>query len=233
MRLVSCSDRKSVLTSAAARLQELFAEHSDQSVLFLSSGGSALKILDHLDGAIPTHMTFGVVDDRWSMDPAVNNLMQLQATEYYQKAIAAGAYTLIDVPDADDTREQYAKRFEAALHGWRDAHPGGIIIATMGVGADGHTAGIMTHPDNPESFEQRFRNDPWAVSYDAQNNQHPERITTTLTFLCSQVDHAVAVMYDEPKRGAFVKLTAGEGEVRQTPARIFHEMKDVSLFHNF
>jgi len=52
--------------------------------------------------------------------------------------------------------EKLAHRYESSLFEWAKKHPEGKIIATMGIGFDGHTAGIMPYPENPETFARLF-----------------------------------------------------------------------------
>ncbi len=45
-----------------------------------------------------------------------------------------------------------AQRMEKNLRAWKNQNPQGKIIATLGIGADGHTAGIFPFADNSSTF---------------------------------------------------------------------------------
>ena len=131
----------------------------------------------------------------------------------------------------NETQDDLAHRFEEGLKSWIETHANGVVIATMGVGKDGHTAGIMPYPENPALFRSLFEDEEkWVVAHDAgDKNPHSLRVTVTLPFL-RMVDHAVVYVVGEEKRATFERVLAENGALAETPARIIREMKDVRLF---
>ncbi len=141
------------------------------------------------------------------LDERGDNLANLQKTKFFQNA-----------KPMDLT--------EKNLRDWR-----GRIVITLGIGPDGHTAGIMPFPEDPQKFQKLFDDpDHWVVSYDAaEKNAYPNRTTVTLPFL-RRVDHAVVFVCGKEKQRALEKTLAQKGSLPQTPARIIREMGKIDLF---
>lgn len=214
-------------TSAAMALNKLFAEQQGKEFLFLSSGGSSLKILDHIDtNNFGPQSTIGVLDERYSTDPEINNLAQLEKTQFLKKALANGANFIDTKPKQNESAEELAKRFEDALRKFS-----GEIIASVGIGPDAHTSGIMPFPEDPELFEKTFNaTEHWVIAYDAQNkNPYRMRITTTFPFL-RKIDHAIIFAIGDEKKTALQKLVSENGTLAESPCRIWRENPSSELF---
>ena len=95
----------------------------------------------------------------------------------------------------------------------------------MGMGPDGHTAGIMPFPEDENRFDVLFQNsEKWVVGYDAEEkNQYPLRVTTTIPFL-RMVDYALLYCVGENKKEALKRVLADGGVYAETPARVIREM---------
>ena len=144
-----------------------------------------------------------------------------------QNAIACGAQVMVpEIIDEDSCRET-SMRFELALHEWKTKYPNGVVIATLGVGSDGHTAGIM-----PGEHGVDFSGDDLVVSYTVPRavNQHTKRITTTYTFLTTYVDHTIVFAVGKEKRSIVAALEAGGCTLPTMPACIVTKMPDVTLY---
>ncbi len=203
-------------------------------ILFLVSGGSALKILELIDLEVLTQLgsdlTLGVLDERYSDDPHVNNFSQFMQTKLFKEAVNTGAVFIDTRVEKGELPEEVAARFELDLKLWRRKYPHGRILITQGMGPDGHTAGIMPFPENPALFETMF-NDPdcLVTSYDAgRKNQYPLRITTTLTFL-KKVDLSIFFVSGAEKREALKWAYSEHAHISAIPAKIVQEMKCVKL----
>lgn len=205
--------REEAIERAGRKLNELFLSHQHVPILFLSSGGSALELLDEIEiSYLPKNLMVGVLDERVSSDPKASNAAQLKQTSFFMKLQERG------VPFLDIFKGEFT-------------HPQGKIIITQGVGADGHTAGIFPFPEDPKKFQELFENkEHLAVEYDAEGKtEYPRRLTVTMPFL-RQVDHSVVFVAGEGKRGALERVLAKEGSLYETPSRIVHEMRQVSIF---
>ena len=213
---------------AGKALEVLLQKNASRPIALFLSAGSALALLEYIspDG-IGSQVTVSLIDERCSTNPQVNNYAQLLRTTFMQNAIARGAQVMVpEIIDEDSCRES-AVQFENALHEWKTKYPNGVVIATLGVGSDGHTAGIM-----PGEYGVDFSGDDLVVSYTVPRavNQHTKRITTTYTFLTTYVDHAVVFAAGEEKRRIVATLEAGECDIQSMPACIFTKMSDATLY---
>lgn len=233
MRVIRSEDQEALKKEAGDLVGKVFRENTAKSILLLLSGGSSFGLLPYFDAALfGKRATITVLDERWSKDSAAGNFARVAETEFYEKAKGAGARFIDTRSRRGESHRALAKRFERALKEWRRAHPEGMVVATQGIGADGHTAGIMPYPENSALFRKLFE-DPqtWVVGYDASGKSpHPLRVTVTLPFLRNQVDVSIVFITGEEKRQAFEKVVASEGTLAETPGRIIREIEEVHVF---
>jgi len=225
-------DQPSACRAAKEALTMVLRDAGGKSVLFLVSGGSGFDILNELKEELFTaQVTVGVIDERFTTDPKVNNFLQLKNSDFYRKAMARGVTLIETIPHEGETVEDMAKRFEDDLKDWRIGHQDGVVIALMGIGRDGHTAGMMAYPEDVRTFQFLFEDsDVWVTGYDAGNrNQYPLRVTSTMPFL-RKIDTAIVYAVGDAKKNAIVAICAPEGSLNKTPGRIIHEMKHCLLY---
>ena len=211
--------------TAGEELSTTLEHYQDKPTLLLLSGGSALSILDYVSNVVlGPKLTITTLDERFSTDLNINNFAQIKATEFYERARGHGASEIDTSISSDDSLQETGQRFEASLQDWREKHPDGIMIATMGVGADGHTAGIF--PNQP-SFD--YESDNWVVAHELTSGANPyaKRITVTLLFLKTQVTHAIGYIISEEKRSVFDSLQNDSFSLKELPACILKEMASV------
>lgn len=227
MKITVHNDNKTLLLQAAQELQSIFEQNNNQPILFLSSGGSSFEILNHIK-SIPLNLSIGVVDERYSTDPQINNFSQLEQTDFYKNNEARFAQILDTKVQHEESLEEFTKRYEELLRNWEKANPNGIITATLGVGPDGHISGI-----NPEASLEAFNNifddeSKWVVGYESSLTPSL-RATTTFPFL-RQIDYAVTLMTGENKKDALRKIKGKQGTLSETPGRILRELKQATIF---
>lgn len=232
LKIFNDPSEEKLTKEAAETLEGLFKQYLDRKILFLTSGGSALKLLDYID-KVNQAFTISVLDERFSRQSDINNFSQLTKTKFYKLAQSNGAKFISTLLTKDESLTQFAARFEIELKKWKQSNPGGVIIVTMGMGPDGHTAGIMPFPENPKLFKQLFCVRNWVVGYDAKNkNEYPFRVTTSLTFLKEQVDYAVIFVLGSNKKDALEKIFNDNIKIEEIPAKVVLKMKNVSIFTN-
>ncbi len=200
--------------------------------LFLVSGGSSLPLLSFIrPELLGPHLTIGVVDERYSSDPKINNFAQLVGTEFYKNASDRHASFIDTRPKDEEGLQGLSARFDSSLKEWRDAHPQGRIVITQGIGPDGHTAGIMPFPENPEKFKTLFENPAmWAVGYDASGKSaYPLRVTVTLPFL-REVDVAIVYAVGDIKRTALKQGLHETHPLNEVPAGIIKEIRGSAVY---
>ncbi len=232
IQLTEYETRDEAFRSAGSELDALLAQHMSDAILFLSSGGSALQLVEAiLPQYITDRITVTVLDERYSTDPQENNFALLTHTEFYARIQEKGCRTIDTRVQQGETAEQLATRFEQAVRGWKDANPAGVVIATMGVGPDAHISGMMPFPESKETFDSLFEGDRWVVSYDATGkNPYPHRVTTTMPFVRSIIDHALVFVSGDDKKQALETIFNQDSHaLHKTPGAVFHEMKDVRV----
>jgi 6-phosphogluconolactonase/glucosamine-6-phosphate isomerase/deaminase len=230
MRIVSCSSMDEAKKKASAHLKYLLQENKDTEILLLLSGGSALTILGGIQKDLSRKTTISVLDERFAKDPRINNFSQITQTKFYSLAKNKDCGFIDTRVKNGESHSDHAERFERDLREWKSTYPNGIIVATQGIGEDGHTSGIMPFPENPELFDSLFNGKSWVISYDAgEKNPFPFRSTTTLTFL-RIIDHSIVLAVGDSKKAALEKALSSTGSISESPARIIQEMKNVVLF---
>lgn len=193
-------------------------EHRD--VLFLSSGGSALGVLDRIeDEAIGPYCTIGIFDERYDPSNKTSNYAQLRKTTFYRRAVESGCRLIDTSTQKGQTQAELADYYENELRSWRARHPRGAIMATMGIAEDGHTAGIVAFPEDPDRFHELFERERWIVAYDTgEKNPFRLRVTTTFTFL-RYVDLVGIYLVGAPKGAMWRKLMDGD-DYTKLPGRV-------------
>lgn len=215
------------VVTAAENLNKLLASCTLQPTLLMLSGGSAIAILEYVDvSLLGPHVTITTLDERFSTDQSVSNFAQIIATDFYQQVTARGVMAISTLVRASDTLSGAGERFTTALHGWREAHQDGVVIALMGVGSDGHTAGIFPHQPNlnPATTD-------WVVAYEvsAEVSRYTMRITTTPLFLKTEVAHAICFITGEEKRSVLEHIQDVDCTPTDMPACIVKDMSSVTL----
>jgi 6-phosphogluconolactonase/glucosamine-6-phosphate isomerase/deaminase len=236
MNVVYDPDKSIVLEKAQKALQNLFRKHQNQPILFLISGGSAFSLLEDFDALLLSpDLTIAVLDERASADPNENNFAQLTTKDFYQKALNSTC-NFIDTRLKDsETKEELAKRFESKLKDWKLENPTGICIATIGIGSDGHTAGIPVIP-NEVLFNQLFINPThWVTSFNADeigwDNPYKNRVTITPLGLKELINEGIIFACGEDKKEMLARALNPDEIISKTPARILRDLEaELSLF---
>jgi len=228
--------KKNGITEAAAlHLKEKVHEFVELPQLLMFSGGSSFKVLEEVKGIHFSPLTvMTVLDERYTFNKKESNFANLMHTDFAQDAVRQGVHFIDPRADRGDSLEDTAARFEVALRRWRAQYPNGKVLITQGVSEDGHTAGILPCPGKSKMFSSLFEEtSKWVVGYRADPHTYlklNERLTVTFPFLKQEVDMALVYMVGESKKAALEALLSESGNVCESPARVLHEMRDVTLF---
>jgi len=217
---------------AGNTLNKKLEELKDVPTLLLLSGGSALSILDFLDPNLATEkLTISVFDDRFASDPKQNNFCLLKETDFFKKNVARGARHIDTSLSSGISLEDFGRQFETNIKNWLHSNPSGAIIATMGVGPDGHTGGMMPYPEDPHRFNELFESEALAVGYNAlEKNPFSERITVTMTFIKKYLKSSIVYMSGENKRESLNKIIQGTETLAAAPCGIIKEIPEAQIF---
>lgn len=216
--------------SCAARLTALLLAHSERNVCLLISGGSALTVLNDMShDHVGPRTTFCVVDERFHVERGDRNYDQLLHNTYVHDAVAVGARVIDTRLDAVPSLAAAQEVFQRKLY---EVLKCDVVVTLLGIGPDGHTAGIMPFPESQEYFEETFYDENRsAVGYDAgDKNQFPLRVTASSTFLQEATDHTVVYVVGQEKKSVLADILASREDEYKLPARLIHRMKDVTVF---
>jgi 6-phosphogluconolactonase/glucosamine-6-phosphate isomerase/deaminase len=223
LRVYVRRDKKEILDFFAADISRKLKEFRDterRDVLFLTSAGSALSVLDLIDiEVIGPYLTIGIFDECYDPTNQRSNYMALRRTKFFTRAVARGCRLIDTSTKQGQTQEELADYYEQELRTWRARHPRGVIVATMGIARNGHTSGIAPYPDDPKRFHDLFESERWITSYDATGRHiYPKLITTTFTFL-RYVDMVGVFLVGKEKGEMFKELLSGD-DCAVMPGRI-------------
>ncbi len=234
------------------------AKTKRSSSLLLFSGGSALSVLDYIDNnVLGDYLTVGVLDERYDPTNQNNNFTQLTKTIFFRRAKKAKINFIDTSVKRNQTQQQLAEYFEKSLREWKKRNKNGIILATVGMGEDGHIAGIMPFingrhceaegrsnpedkgvntrllrrcaPRNDTTFQKLFCGRNWVAAYEATNkNPHPLRVTTTITFL-KLINHGFTYICGQEKTTNLKKI-ASPGKISELPCRALKQLKNLIIY---
>lgn len=231
------STQKDVLKIATQKLNDILAEalQTQKPILLLLAGGSSLELLEGASAEnLDSRVTIAPLDERYSENRYENNMAQIMQTDFYQRAHNNGVATIDTRVRAGETQTELADRFNHELNNWFQKNPDGVVVATVGIGSDGHVSGMMPFRESPEKFSELFASTDetkLVVAYDATGKTpHPLRVTTTI-HLMKKIHKAVVYVVGENKREAVIKFMDSTAVTSQTPAVILKEIPaEVFLF---
>ena len=217
-------------TKAVAKKIDSLLESTMDPVLLFVSGGSSLKILDHIQNA-SDRLTVAVLDERFSNDPGVNNFFQLDETDFADRVNDAGGQFITSAPGDMDI-EEFTRDWQGRIESWIKNNPRHKVFAIFGMGPDGHTAGIFPYPEDPEFFRTHFiDSDDLVVGYDVgEKNEYIDRVTTTPK-LFEMIDYATLFACGENKREKLAQLLNDDAvRPNELPVSLIKRVKDVEVF---
>lgn len=218
---------------AAVMLNAQLKRAQKKPVLLLCTGGSAITLVNKiLEENLPNDLSVSVLDERYSEDPSVNNCALLLETDFGARLQSRKIPFFDTRVKNGETKEHLAGRYDSLLRSWVADHPDGVVIATMGLGDDGHISGVLPFPENPEHFYHTFMNtERWVAAYDAENkNPYRYRVTTTLAFLREHVNSAIILVTGSKKRIALKQALSTSLDVQMIPSRIVHSFQNALIY---
>ena len=224
-------ETKSPREDAGEALSEALLEHKSVPILLMLSGGSAFTILNFvLPEALGPHVTVTMLDERYSTDSEINNFTQLEQTDFFKTCIERETQIISTKIREDESMEGLIDRFSMALHSWKEQNKDGVVLATMGIGSDGHTAGIF-----PGEHGVDFNGSDWVVGYSVPKevNEYTDRVTVTNTFLIECVHKAIMCITGKEKSQIVSELNnlirkSADSSVK--PMKVILKMNEVSLY---
>jgi len=223
------ADTSSLLRTAGVAIGQAVVGNLDRQVLVLLSGGSCLTLLPHIQHVLESkkqlsNLTIGMVDERF--DEKESNFVQLTEKygAFYSFLINRQA-TCIDTSPRLKDQYEMADWYEEELSAisFQLSAQNGTIITLLGMGADGHIAGILPYPDSQqhEFYTTFVDTDRLAVGYDATGkNKHTKRFTLTFPAL-HKADRVFVYITGDGKRDALETALGNNLPLHRNPARYF------------
>ena len=189
-----------------------------KKVFWLIPGGSAIAVAVEaakiIIGAPYEHLTVTLTDERYGeLNHSDSNWLQLQQAGFYLPE--AHLIPVISGKDKIATSEDYAMQLKDGLAN------ADYAIGFFGIGADGHTAGIL--PGSPAVHSENLTADYTAGNY--------ERITITPKVI-AQLSEAFVYAVGESKWEALSKLET-EVDLDEEPAQILKQVPKLTIFTDY
>ena len=213
--------------AAGLVMSKLLEQYKNAPVLLLVSGGSAFSLLENISASVlDARITLGVLDERYDSDSSINNFAQLSLTHFFKQAVAAGALYIDTRVASGETLQNLGLRFNYTLNKWLENNPTGKVLITLGLGQDGHTAGLM-----PGYVEEVSWSGVLAMGYEVtpETNPYTRRVTVTPRFLKGEVTAAVAYVAGDDKTQVLAGVLAAEGEIETCPALLWHSIPRLTI----
>lgn len=216
MKYILTSGWDDGIADLTARLARDLA--AGKRVLWLTSGGSNIQataqIMENISADLSKNLTISLIDERYGEIGHENsNWAQLLQTGFDGKQA-----TLWPVLEAGLSLEETATRFDQFMQAAGSNFD--AIIGQLGIGDDGHIAGIL--PDSPACAET----EALAVSYESTPYR---RVTLTFAGLRT-LSVAYTFAFGEPKKAALERLHNETLSLSTQPAQILKELSEAYLY---
>jgi 6-phosphogluconolactonase/glucosamine-6-phosphate isomerase/deaminase len=189
----------------------------NQRVLWFATGGSGIQVAAqvsaYLHGQDLSRLTITITDERHGLPGHQDSNWQQLLDAGFQ---AEGA-TLLPILDGTELAESAANWNTKLVQLLKESD---YRIGLFGVGADGHTAGIL--PSSPAVDTAKF-----AIGYESS----PYRRITITPIAISKLDEAVVYMVGEAKRPILDQLDDFI-PIMQQPAQALKVIPQVTIFND-
>jgi 6-phosphogluconolactonase/glucosamine-6-phosphate isomerase/deaminase len=185
-----------------------------QRVLWLISGGSAIAVAVAVQKQLAPSpdLAIGLVDERYGdMGHADSNWTQLLAAGFDPSRNTP--LPVLQNKSIEETARDYEVKLKNAMQS------SDYRIGLLGIGADGHTSGIL--PGSPAAGSQRL--------VDYYEGPDYRRITTTPKCI-KQLDEAVVYAAGEAKKPALSMLITSDLPIAEQPAQALKAVQKLIIF---
>lgn len=230
----------SLQSKAAENISDLLIEKIQEKtkVLVFLSGGSGIEmyraILERLAQQISDdqgqYIKLALVDERYGeYGHSDSNEQQLRQKGVLDLADTLGiGFTSILSPQnlsPEKTLEQANQKYTQALA------DSAYILALLGLGTDGHTAGWLPTA-NDQRFQELYAASNPLVYYEVNaadsDNPHRQRFTLSISML-PKIDQAIFYVQGAAKKAAIHHLIEHDMPLHQTPASILYRSKSLPI----
>jgi len=211
---------------AGDHINQIFNKHQGDIVCLLS-GGSVLEVTRYIK--IPDESEcrtiFIMGDERVSRGVNINNYLQLQALLPNSKILRN---TIPTVPEENENSIDFAVRIEKTFLQIFSELKEPKIISLLGVGEDGHVAGIF--PLEKAIFYTVYKDDRAYVPVPANELKIDYRASFTPSWMLMNVDEIIAYLSGKPKQIILESLIGEQKEIYERPAELLKEHKHSHIY---
>ncbi len=208
-----------------------------RSVLYLSGGKTPKELYSKLareEGVVPGAV--GMVDERYPTSPRLRGASVRFHENSNEKMIQDTGFLrylqMLDIPfypilQPGLNREETAIEYDAKLRSLQSTFPKHIGI--LGIGVDGHTAGIPAGSQKSPQFGGQakvksqksdiYNTTDLVVGYSDTSGKYGERITMTFMGL-AMLDILIVLVFGSVKQNS-LKLVFSEGPEEEVPGRFY------------
>lgn len=215
MKFVRVNDTRQVVDYLTETLEKQLGKGR---VLWLVPGGSSIgiaaEVSKRLAGRDLSGLTVSLTDERYGyVGHKDSNWRQLQEQDFALPG--ARLQPVLTGADMTVTAQRYGDNLETFLGGCD------YRLGFFGIGADGHTAGILPH--SPALGVEGM-----AAAYDAGNFK---RITVTARAI-KRLDEAVVYAAGQEKRPVLRQLQQENLPIEQQPAQLLKSVPELTIFND-
>jgi 6-phosphogluconolactonase/glucosamine-6-phosphate isomerase/deaminase len=191
----------------------------NQPVLWLVSGGSNIKASVEVMKALPDELTKDLAiflsDERYGEVGHIHsNAKQLLDAGFLPKQ-ALFVPTLAPGFSLEETKQRYEQAIQRAFEHAK------VIISQLGIGADGHIAGILPHSEAAHA-------DGWVAAYETH-----EHTRVTLTFhALKHITADYSLVFGEEKKHALEQLRDESLSLADEPSQILKELSEAYVYND-
>jgi 6-phosphogluconolactonase/glucosamine-6-phosphate isomerase/deaminase len=202
---------------AGEAISNLLKNHAGDTLCLLS-GGSALDVVEHVkrNDESECRTIFMMGDERGSRESEINNFLQLES-QYQDHWVTENC--LRTVLEENETLEEFSTRIsrqlDEALAELRDPQ----VIHLMGMGGDGHTAGIF--PLEEDRFHTCYERDQSIVPIHLEGLKIDSRASVTPGWILTHVDHVIGYITGGSKYTTLESLVRDTKAVHERPAELW------------
>ncbi len=231
MDLFSYSDSKELFKSLASKLGDALLSSSES--IFFYSGGSAFDfypyLLEHVYFSPQLNCTFIPVDERFGKD---SNCLKFSSEDCFSGFKSLGV-KFVDTYNLGDSFDEFVVAYKELIEGLisRALDKNIPMYALLGMGNDGHIAGMLPRPKN--IFDSDFVvTQSYSVGYDATGlSEFTQRATLTLPGL-QKMSQVFVSIPDSSKASVFEQSKISLESYHEVPARMLSKLENVSVYIN-
>lgn len=223
---------------ACAEFLSNLVDASSRPLLLFYSGGSNAEIMkvfltQRMNQSHNNDIVLAPIDERFSTEHS--NFLEIKNNnlELYQESIQSGITWLDTSPTEKDQyamASNYSKQIQTAITSCKEKN--GTILALLGMGQDGHVAGIFPNTNNEASFYTTYvdtNQDVVGIELDSEN-PYPKRFSVTIKCM-EQIDQFILSFSGVTKQQIMRSIEATRPPLHQVPASfLWYTTKPCVLF---